>query len=202
MTLLPPPATTAFVIVDMQNDFVHPDGAYGRAGKTAAAIAALPARHRKLAKAMRAAGGWIVSTHFTLVPGRDGEPFISPHLKNLRPFLGRGDFAPGSFGHELIADLQPSDLQVEKVAFSAFYQSRMEWMLARAGIRTLIFGGIVTNGGVASTVRDAHVRDFHTIVLADGCAAFSQSAHEASIAALATISEIATVEEMVAALGG
>ena len=202
MTLLPPPATTAFVIVDMQNDFVHPDGAYGRAGKTAAAIAALPARHRKLAKAMRAAGGWIVSTHFTLVPGRDGEPFMSPHLKNLRPLLGRGDFAPGSFGHELIADLQPSDLQVEKVAFSAFYQSRMEWMLARAGIRTLIFGGIVTNGGVASTVRDAHVRDFHTIVLADGCAAFSQSAHEASIAALATISEIATVEEMVAALGG
>jgi ureidoacrylate peracid hydrolase len=202
MTLLPPPATTAFVIVDMQNDFVHPDGAYSRAGKTAAAIAALPARHRKLAKAMRAAGGWIVSTHFTLVPGRDGEPFMSPHLKNLRPFLGRGDFAPGSFGHELIADLQPSDLQVEKVAFSAFYQSRMEWMLARAGIRTLIFGGIVTNGGVASTVRDAHKRDFHTIVLADGCAAFSQSAHEASIAALATISEIATVEEMVAALGG
>ncbi|MEE3049305.1 MAG: cysteine hydrolase [Pseudomonadota bacterium] len=202
MTLLPPPATTAFVIVDMQNDFVHPDGAYGRAGKTAAAIAALPARHRKLAKAMRAAGGWIVSTHFTLVPGRDGEPFMSPHLKNLRPFLGRGDFAPGSFGHELIADLQPSDLQVEKVAFSAFYQSRMEWMLARAGIRTLIFGGIVTNGGVASTVRDAHARDFHTIVLANGCAAFSQSAFEASIASLATISEIATVEEMVAALGG
>ncbi len=202
MTLLPPPTTTAFVIVDMQNDFIHPDGAYGRAGKTAAAIAALPARHRKLAKAMRAAGGWIVSTHFTLVPSRDGEPFMSPHLKNLRPFLGRGDFAPGSFGHELIADLQPSDLQVEKVAFSAFYQSRMEWMLARAGIRTLIFGGIVTNGGVASTVRDAHVRDFHTIVLADGCAAFSQSAHEASIAALATISEIATVDEMVAALGG
>ena len=151
MTLLPPPATTAFVIVDMQNDFVHPDGAYGRAGKTAAAIAALPALHRKLAKAMRAAGGWIVSTHFTLVPGRDGEPFMSPHLKNLRPFLGRGDFAPGSFGHELIADLQPSDLQVEKVAFSAFYQSRMEWMLPRVSIRALILGAIVTNGGVAAT---------------------------------------------------
>ncbi|MEC8794446.1 MAG: cysteine hydrolase, partial [Pseudomonadota bacterium] len=201
MTLLPPPATTAFVIVDMQNDFVHPDGAYGRTGKTAAAIAALPARHRKLSRAMRAAGGWIVSTHFTLVPGRDGEPFMSPHLKNLRPFLGRGDFAPGSFGPELIAAVQPSVLQVEKVGLSAVYQSRMEWMLARAGIRTLIFGGIVTNGGIASTVRDAHVRDFHTIVLADGCAAFSQSAHEASITALATISEIATVEEMVAALG-
>ena len=174
MTLLPPPATAAFVIVDMQNDFVHPDGAYGRAGKTAAAIAALPARRQKLAKEMRAAGGWILSTHFSLVPGRDGEPFMSPNLKSLRPFLRRGDFAPGSFGHDLIADLQPSDLQVEKVAFSAFYQSRMGWTLACAGIRTLIFDGIVINGGVAPTVRDAHVRDFQTIVLADRCVAFSQ----------------------------
>ena len=200
MSLLPPPATTAFVIVDMQNDFAHPDGDYGRAGETAAAIADLPARHQKLAKAMRTAGGWIVSTHVILVPGRDCEPFMSPHLKNLRPFLGRGNFAPGSFGREFIADLQPSDLQVEKVAFSAFYQSRMKWMLPPVSIRTLIFGGIVTNGGVASTVRDTHVGDFHTLVLADGCAGFTQSAHEASIAALATISEIATAEEMVAAL--
>ena len=202
MVSLPDPTSTAFVIVDMQNDFIHPEGAYGRACKTAASIAALPARHAKLATAIRAACGWIVSTHFTLVPGRGGEPFISPHLKRMRPFLARGDFAPGSFGHDLIADLQPSDLRVEKVAFSAFYQSRMEWVLTRAGISTLIFGGIVTNGGVASTVRDAHVRDFHTIVLADGCAAFSQSAHDASIAALETISTIATVDEIVTALGG
>ena len=201
MTLLPPPATNAFVIVDMQNDFVHRDGAYGRAGKTAAATP--PCRHttenwRKRC-AQRAAGSCRRISPWC--PAATANPSCRPTLK-LRPFLGRGDFASGSFGHELIADLQPSDLQVEKVAFSAFYQSRMKWMLARAGIRTLIFGGIVTNGGVASTVRDAHVRDFHTIVLADGCAAFSQSAHEASISALANISEIATVEEMVAALGG
>ena len=26
------PATTALVLVDMQNDFLHADGAYGRAG--------------------------------------------------------------------------------------------------------------------------------------------------------------------------
>jgi nicotinamidase-related amidase len=181
---------------------LHPEGAYGRAEQKSAAIAALPERHKRLAVAVRSAGGWIVSTHFTLVPGRGGAPFISPHLKRLRPFLTAGDFAPGSFGQDLIEVLQPSDLKVEKVAFSAFYQSRMEWMLARAGIDTLIFGGIVTNGGVASTVRDAHVRDFHTVVLADGCAAFSQSAHDATIAALATISEVAEVDEAVRAFGG
>ena len=172
------PATTALVLVDMQNDFLHPDGAYGRAGQACAAIAALPARLKPVADAVRRTGGWIVSTHFTLVPGKDGKPFISPHLKKLRPFLGTGDFAPGSTGQELIDELQPADLAVEKVAFSAFYQSRLEWILARAGIETLIFGGIVTNGGVASTLRDAQVRDFHTIVLSDGCADPNQHLHD------------------------
>jgi ureidoacrylate peracid hydrolase len=196
----PDPATTALVLVDMQNDFLHPEGAYGRANQSCPTIAALPGRLAAVADAMRAFGGWIVSTHFTLVPGKGGEPFISPHLKQLRPFLGKGDFAPGSTGQALIDVLQPADLAVEKVAFSAFYQSRLEWMLGRAGIETLIFGGIVTNGGVASTVRDAHVRDFHTIVLSDGCAAFSDEAHSSTIGSLSTISEIMTCADIVSAL--
>ena len=180
------PARTALLTIDLQNDFLHPEGAYARGGATAQAIAALPARLAPLAAAMRAAGGWIGSTHFTLVPGKGGAPFISPHLKALRPFLGPGDFAPGSFGQALVDELQPADLTVEKVAFSAFYMSRMEFVLRRAGIETLVFAGIVTNGGVASTLRDAHVRDFHCIVLEDGCAAFSEAAHRASIASLAS----------------
>jgi hypothetical protein len=48
-------------------------------------IAALAGKLVPLAQAMPAAGGWIVSTHFTLVPGRGGEPLISPHLKAQRP---------------------------------------------------------------------------------------------------------------------
>ena len=192
--------TTALVLVDMQNDFLHSEGAYGRARQSCPAIAALPARLTKVADAIRSAGGWVVSTHFTLVPGKGGEPFISSHLKKLRPFLGKGDFAPGSTGQALIDELQPSDLSVEKVAFSAFYQSRLEWMLNRAGVETLIFGGIVTNGGVASTVRDAHVRDFQAIVLSDGCAAFSDDAHNSTIGSLSTISEITTCGEIVTRL--
>ena len=188
---------TALVIVDMQNDFIHPNGAYGRAGQTAETISALPARLKRLANTIRAAGGWIVSTHFTLVPGKAGEPFISEHLRSLRPFLAKGDFAPGSFGHDLIDELTPADLKVEKVAFSAFYQSRMDWMLRRAGIKTLVFGGIVTNGGVASTARDAHVRDYDIVIIKDGCGAFSQEAHDATIESLATIARIASTDEII-----
>lgn len=196
------PERTALLLVDMQNDFIHPDGAYARGGAVAESIAALPARLKPVVDAMRAAGGWIVSTHFTLVPGKGGEPLISPHLLKMRPFLRKGDFAPGSFGHALLDELAPADLQVEKVAYSAFYMTRLEWVLRKAGIDTLVVAGIVTNGGVESTVRDAHVRDLHTVVLSDGCAAFRLPVHEAAMASIATVSETATCAEVTALLAG
>lgn len=184
------PARTALLLIDLQNDFLHPQGAYARAGISAEAIAALPARLKPLTDALRDSGGWVVSTHFTLVPGKNGEPFIAGHLQKLRPFLGKGDFAPGHFGHALVDELQPADLAVEKVAYSAFYMTRLEWVLRRTGVRTLIFAGIVTNGGVASTVRDAHVRDFHNIVLSDGCAAFDEAVHESTLRSFTGIAEV------------
>jgi len=199
MTRFHMPAT-ALMLCDLQNDFLHPTGAYGRAGQSAPAIAAVPARVKPVAEAVRKAGGWIVSTHFTLVPGKGGEPMISPHLKKLRPFLGKGDFVPGSFGHDLVAELKPADLSVDKVAYSAFYMSRLEFVLRKTGIETLVFAGIVTNGGVASTLRDAHVRDFATVLLSDGCAAFSDKVHGTTVASLAAISPVMTCAEFAAAL--
>ena len=191
------PKHTALLIVDLQNDFLHPDGAYGRAGQGSHEIAALPDRLLPLLEAVRNASGWIVSTQFTLVPGKDGEPFIATHLKKLRPFLTKGDFMPASWGNSLVDKLQPADITVEKVAYSAFYQTRMEFVLSRAGIKALLVCGIVTNGGVASTVRDAHVRDFHTITLEDGCAAFSPDTHDTAIKALSTVGETMTIAEAI-----
>ena len=192
------PGRTALLIADLQNDFVHPDGADARGGQANADIAAVPGRVVPVAAALREKGGWIVSTHFTLVPGKGGEPFISPHLQAMRPFLGKGDFAPGSWGHALVDELQPADMAVEKVAYSAFFMSRLEWVLRKAGITTLFVCGIVTNGGVASTVRDAHVRDFETVVLSDGCAAFSPETHARAIGDLATVATTMTCAEAAA----
>ena len=191
---------TALLVCDLQNDFVHPEGAYGRAGLGTPEIAALGERLRPLAARMRARGGWVVQTQFTLVPGRGGEPLISPHLLALRPFLKRDDFCPGSWGHQLVEALQPADLSVEKVAYSAFYMTRLEWVLRRVGITRLLACGIVTNGGVTSTVREAHVRDFDVTVLEDGCAAFTPEVHATAIDALRPVSRVARIADMMAEL--
>ncbi len=193
----PVPEQTALLIVDMQNDFLHARGAYGRAGQTCEDIAALSTRLAPLAGTMRAAGGTIISTQFTLVPGKGGAPLIPDHLRRLRPFLGKGDFAPGCWGHRLIDALAPADLVVEKVAYSAFYQTRLEYCLRRMGIETLMICGIVTNGGVASTLRSAHTRDFHTILLHDGCAAFDIDVHRVTIESLSSITRVVSCAQAI-----
>ena len=136
------------------------------------------------------------------MPGPGGEPLIAPHLKELRPFLGKGDFAPGAFGHQLVDALQPADYTVEKVAYSAFYQTRLEYILRALGIDLLLIGGIVTNGGVASTLRDAHLRNLDTVLLTDGCAAFRPEVHDATLVSLGSLGAQMTCAGATALLEG
>ena len=72
--------------------------------------------------------------------------------------------------------------------------------LRKAGIETLVFAGIVTNGGVASTLRDAHVRDFATVLLSDGCAAFDPRVHDATVAELSSVSSVMSCADFITAL--
>lgn len=184
-------ARLGMVIVDLQNDFLAPDGAYARGQTVSPEALLLPDRMAPVARAVKARGGLVCASQFTLWPNAQGEPMISEHLKERRPFLRRGDFAPGSRGQANVDVLAPLvDVSVSKVAYSAFFNTQLDWVLKKAGVDTLVVCGIVTNGGVASTVRDAHVRDYHVLVLSDGCAAFSQAAHQAALADMASVAEV------------
>lgn len=194
-------ASTALIIVDLQNDFLSPQGAYAR-GKTVSADALLlPARLAPVAQTLKAQGGYIAATQFTLWPDAKGEPMVSPQLLAKRPFLRKGDFAPGSVGQDNVPELKDSvDLVVCKVAYSAFFNTQLDWVLRKAGIETVVICGIVTNGGVASTARDAHVRDYSVVVLSDGCAAFSNALHQAALADLASIGQVMTCDAFINSL--
>ena len=192
---------SALILIDLQQDFLSPQGAYGRAGAASKHAQQLPDRLAPLAQRVKTLGGYVAASLFTLWPAADGEPVVSPHLKKLRPFLAKGDFAPGSTGQALMPALAPwVDVQVCKVAYSAFFNTQLDWVLRKNAIDTLIIGGIVTNGGVASTTRDAHMRDYNVFVLEDGCAAFSEAAHLASLQDLSTVAQILTCEQAQVAL--
>jgi len=75
-------------------------------------------------------------------------------------------------------------------------------VLRKCGIEHLYFTGIVTNGGVASTVRDAHVREFHCTVIEDGCAAFSPDVHAAAVEGLRPVAKVLTIADAMRDFGG
>ena len=192
---------TALLIVDLQNDFLAPDGAYARGGAVSPAALELPARVAKVARALKAAGGMVVASQFTLWPDAQGEPMIAPHLLQLRPFLRRGDFAPGSHGQANVPALAGLiDVTVAKVAYSAFFNTQLDWVLNHAGIENVAICGIVTNGGVASTARDAHMREYHPTVLADGCAAFRADVHATSLADMTNIADVTDCDTFIRGL--
>jgi ureidoacrylate peracid hydrolase len=194
-------ASTALIIVDLQNDFLSPQGAYARGQTVSADALLLPARVAPVAQALKAQGGYVAASQFTLWPDAKGEPMVSPHLLEKRPFLRKGDFAPGSVGQDNVPELKDSvDLVVCKVAYSAFFNTQLDWVLRKAKIETVVVCGIVTNGGVASTARDAHLRDYNVVVLSDGCAAFTHALHQASLADLASIGQVITCDSFVSSL--
>jgi len=200
-TAKPIASKTALVIIDLQNDFLDAKGAYARGGDTNPPALLLPARVAAVARALKAAGGLVVASQFTLWPDANGEPMVSPHLKALRPYLKKGDFAPGSWGQANVDALAGLvDVTVSKVAYSAFFNTQLDWVLRRAGIDTVAVCGIVTNGGVASTVRDAHMRDYRTLVLADGCAAFGEERHQTSLADMRNVAEVTDCAAFAASL--
>lgn len=188
----------ALLVIDLQNDFLACEGAYARGGVTNPEALAMVPRVATVAEAVKRAGGMVVASRFTLWPDAQGHAMISSHLKALRPFLRDGDFAPGSWGQGVVAELLPHiDVAVDKVAYSAFFNTQLDWVLRRAGINTLAVCGIVTNGGVASSVRDAHVRDYHVYVLEDGCAAFSPRVHATSIEDMRNVADVLTCSDLV-----
>ena len=191
----------ALVIVDLQNDFLSPHGAYAR-GKTVSSEAILlPERLVPVAQLVKKHQGLVTASLFTLWPDAEGQPMISPHLLERRPFLQKGDFAPGSWGQANVDDLKPLvDVAVCKVAYSAFFNTQLDWILRRAEINTVVVCGIVTNGGVASTVRDAHMRDYQTVVLSDGCATFTETAHQAALTDMSSVAQVMTCNQFLATL--
>lgn len=188
----------ALLLVDMQNDILHANGAYGRAKMHLNNRRFLFEQLMKVTEAFRELGISIISANFTLIADTNHNPLISSELKKSHPFLNRGDFQHGKWGHQLVDELAPANYIVNKIASSAFYMSHLDWLLKKLDIDNLLIGGMTTHGSVASTLSDAHSHGYKTILLEDGCAAFEQEVHTATLNALRHITQVKSCKEVVA----
>lgn len=123
----------------------------------------------------------------------------------LRPRL---DGAPQSWNlpdgaHDFPPQLPPGpgDVVVTKYGWGGFYGTDLDIQLRRRGVDTLLIGGLVTNIGVDTTMRQAHERGYDQVVMSDLCGAFTLAEHDYSLRFIfPRIARIRTTSEVIGAL--
>ncbi len=175
-------ARTAIIIVDMQNDFCHPDGWLAHLGVDIAPARTPIAPLRHLLPALRSHDVPVIWVNWGNRPDRlNLSPALLHVYKPSGAGVGLGDALPGSGARvlergswsaaivdELAAD--PSDIQVAKYRMSGFQDTELDSILRNLGVTTLMFAGINADQCVLCSLQDANFRGYDCLLLED-CAA-------------------------------
>lgn len=172
------PATTAVVVVDMQNAYATRGGYVDLAGFDISGAAGVIGRIAQVLDTARGAGipviflqnGW--DPDYVEAGTRQSPNWHKSNaLKTMRarPELKGKLLARGRWDYELVDALtpQPGDIRVHKTRYSAFFNSQLDSVLRARGIRTIVFVGIASNVCVESTLRDAFHLEYFSVMLED-----------------------------------
>jgi ureidoacrylate peracid hydrolase len=198
--------TSAVVVIDMQNDFGAKGGLFDRAGLDISMIQEAVAPTAKVLAAARNAGVKIIYLNMGFRPDlSDLGASDSPNrLRHIRFGVGESIQAPDgtesrilirdTWNTAVISELRPrdGDVAIYKHRFSGFYETELDAVLKKLGIKCLIVTGCTTSVCVESTVRDAMFRDYQCVLLADCMGEpigndLPRSNHEASLLVVQTL---------------
>ena len=167
-------AKTAFVIIDMQRDFIEPGGFGETLGNDVSLLEAIVPTTQAVLQAWRQAGGLVVHTREAHKPDLSDCP---PAKRNRgAPTLRIGDEGPmgrilvmGEPGNQIIDALAPIDgeIVIDKPGKGAFYATGLHEMLQARGITHLLFAGVTTEVCVQTTMREANDRGYDGLLLED-----------------------------------
>lgn len=179
----------AFLIIDMQRDFLEPGGFGDALGNEISHLRAAIAPIGAVLAAARAAGVLVIHT-------REGHRPDLSDLAGAKHRRGRhatriGDAGPmgrilirGEPGHGIIPELAPvaGEPVIDKPGKGAFYATDLELMLRARGVTQLILAGVTTEVCVHTTLREGNDRGFECLVLEDGTASYFPEFHQTALA--------------------
>lgn len=179
------PRQTALLVIDVQEDFVSPNGAAGHWGLDLSVFDS-PLEHiLAMMDAARAAGVTVVLVRVVSRPETDSTALKLLHQRKGRPPDARALCRAGTSGADYYRiEPRPGDIEIEKALYSSFVGTDLEEQLRARGIDTLAVVGFTTECCVDSTVRDAFHLDFNVFVVADACAAYAEDLHFGALNAL------------------
>jgi ureidoacrylate peracid hydrolase len=173
------PFKTALIVIDLQNDFCHNQGAFAK-------------RNVNLSHVEKS----VLTLMFFIDKCRQFNlPIIFVRTihsdwTDSPSWLGRF----GGMGKEMLVCRQnswgaefykveprTSDCIVTKHRFSGFTGTDLDLALRSKGIETLLFSGVVTNVCVETTARDGFNLDYQVILVEDCCGAYFPEEHASSL---------------------
>ncbi len=178
-------AETALLAIDMQRDFLDPEGYVAAGGGDISMMQEIMPRFGAVLAAARDAGLFIVHTREGYLP--DGSD-MSAMKKARRPENDRGPLGRflirGEPGQAIVSVLapMPGEPDIDKPGFSAFFRTELRDMLETRGIKNLIIMGVTTQCCVHSTLRSAVDWGYRCLTVEDCCAAEERVLHDDAIA--------------------
>jgi ureidoacrylate peracid hydrolase len=199
-------ATTAVIVIDMQNDFGAKGGLFDRAGLDISMIQRAVAPTAEVLAAARNADLKVIYLNMGFRPDLSdlGTPDSPNRVRHLMFGVGKTLQAPDgtesrflirdTWNTAVVSELTPEDgeIVIYKHRFSGFYETEFDAVLKKFAIKSLIITGCTTSVCVESTVRDAMFRDYQCILLTDCMGEpigndFPRSNHEASLLVMQTL---------------
>ena len=183
-----------YLVLDMQNDLVHLEGA---SGKT-------PLQDQiqsrdvigRTAKAIETARSKGIPVAYVRVAFSDDHREANPNSQVFGPIAKNGILKMNAWGGQVHEALAPADGEwdIVKHRVSPFYATRLEVLLRKEGIERIYCSGVSTQAVVQATVRDGHDRDFDMVLLEDCCACPSAQEHENSVGSIGRFCTVANSE--------
>jgi ureidoacrylate peracid hydrolase len=174
------PTHAALIVVDIQNDFCHPECDFAKRGADMSGIQAAVERILELIDAARAAGTLVIffQTHHTEITESDvwREQWV-----RSRP--GGGPICrPGTWGADFyMVRPEPDEPIINKHRYTGFLDTDLDLILRSRGIKTMIMTGVGTGGCVESTARDGFMKDYYIVFTDDATATAAMDEHRARV---------------------
>lgn len=198
---------SALVVVDMQNDFLHPEGAFGVMAKDHPErqidmqfLASTIPTTRRLIEAFRRAGRPVIYlAHVLKADYSDAAfPYFRGTTMKKTSFL-----VEGTWGAAIVDELapRPEEHLVIKKGFGGFANTPLDTILRNYGVTTCVVCGVTTCVCVSTTVRGGLEYNYRMMIVGDAVAEVSRETHAAELKTMQRVfGEVKTTAEIEALL--
>lgn len=171
------PSQAALIVIDVQNDFCHDEGTFGKIGQDLRDIQKMVPRLIDFVEEARRARVPIIWVRVEHGPWTNSESWL--YREHVR---GQPICVEGSWGAEYyLVKPQAGEREVIKHRYSAFADTDLALILRSRGIRTILVTGVATNVCCESTAREGFMKDYHVVFVEDCNATTSRAEHEATL---------------------